>query len=448
MKRKWTITVTTALLCTACVVLTARESAAEPIPSSDSLAIPSEARPQNAELAEAQNRFKAGDYDGALKSLKAAVKKDADRPPAEVLLAQLYAQADMPKEAKAALDRAVVEEPDDPEAYILTANIAMQDRDFVKAESLCRKAEGLMASFKKSAKRKNAMQPWIYSTLATTAEQRKDWAGSHKTLTAWLTLDPKNPVALRRMAFCLFQQKDAENALKKLREATALDAHPIVPEAVLAQYYKESGDRKNADKWIAAAMAAAPNDLNPYMIAGQWALDAGQFETARKCAKAALRIAPKSVETKFFRGMIGLLEKEYEAAEPYLDAAVKQSPNVFPYSNNLVLALIGQDDEAKNRRALDIAEANVKQNPKSADAAVTHAWVLYKLGRLDDAEKALRDASSIVNTDVDAAYVTARVAVDRGRKVEAKTMLESALKNEKLFVFRQDAEELLGQLKK
>ena len=83
----------------------------------------------------------------------------------------------------------------------------------------------------------------------------------------------------------------------------------------------------------------------------------------------------------------------------------------------------------------------------SADAAVTYGWVLYKLGRLDDAEKALRGASSIVNSDVDAAYVAARVAIDRGRKAEAKKMLENTLKGTKPFVFRQDAEELLEQLK-
>ena len=169
---------------------------------------------------------------------------------------------------------------------------------------------------------------------------------------------------------------------------------------------------------------------------------------ASKHAKAAMQIAPKSSEARFFRGMIALLEKEYEAAEPYLEAAVKRSPGNFPYSNNLVLALIGQEDESKNRRALELAEANVKQYPKSADAAVTYGWVLYKLGRLDDAEKALRGASSIVHSDVDAAYVAARVAIDRGRKAEAKAMLESALKGAMPFVFRQDAEELLGELKK
>ena len=173
------------------------------------------------------------------------------------------------------------------------------------------------------------------------------------------------------------------------------------------------------------------------------------MDEAQKHAIAAAQIDPKSTDAKFLRGLIALCQKDYTAGELFFESILQKSPNDFAASNNLALALVGQDDEAKSRRALEYAEANVQKLPKSSNAASTYGWVLYKLGRLDDAEKALRTAASLGKVSVDTAYFTARLEVDRGHKAEAKQLLESALKEAKgLSMFRQEAEELLEQLKK
>jgi tetratricopeptide (TPR) repeat protein len=144
-----------------------------------------------------------------------------------------------------------------------------------------------------------------------------------------------------------------------------------------------------------------------------------------------------------------LCQKDYRTAESYFESALnRSSENAFPISNNLALALIEQQDAKKSSRALEYAEANAKQFLKSANAYSTYAWVLYRLGRLDDAEKALRVAAAAGPLSVDTAYYAARVAVDRGHKDEAKKVLETALKATGRSMFRQDAEDLLTELKK
>jgi thioredoxin-like negative regulator of GroEL len=70
------------------------------------------------------------------------------------------------------------------------------------------------------------------------------------------------------------------------------------------------------------------------------------------------------------------------------------------------------------------------------------------LGRLDDAERELQAAMPIASTDLDTAYTLAHVAVDRGRKDEARQLLETGLKNPQSSMFRQESEELLKELKK
>ena len=74
--------------------------------------------------------------------------------------------------------------------------------------------------------------------------------------------------------------------------------------------------------------------------------------------------------------------------------------------------------------------------------------MLYRLGRPDDAEKALRAAASIADSDGDTVYTLARLAIDHGHKDEAKKMVQNVLKKPRSFMLRPDVEDLLEQLNK
>jgi tetratricopeptide (TPR) repeat protein len=424
---------------------TISESGAEPISGSDSAADPWRTRAPTHRLAEAEARFKSQDFDGALRLFQEAVRNNSDLPPAQVIMGQLFFEAEMPEKARPALEQAVRDEPNDPESYVLLAMLAMRAHDVDKANELYQKANRLMSSFNKSAKRKKSLQPLIYSGLVAAAIARKDWAAANEFLDARLKLDPKNAEALQQVAYCLFQQKNVEGALAKLREAAKVQTDLPAPEAILARFYQWTNDRENAAKWLTTAVTRDPTNLKNQLAAGRLALEMGQLDKAHKHASLAMRIDPQSLEANLFRAEVALCQKDYEIAQFNLESAIQRLPRSF-VSNKLALALIGQKDEAKGRRALRIAEANARQYPKSAELASTYGWVLYRLGRLDDAEKALRIAAPIADSNVDTAYIFARVAIARGRKAEAKRLLERALKNEKPSPFLQEARDLLKQL--
>ncbi len=431
-----------------CAVLTTSQLSGEPIPASEDLPSPSAQKSQSPEIAEAVAKFKANDFDGALKLWKELVKTNADMPPAQVVMASQFFQANMPDRAKAALESAIVDVPNDPEAYLLLGAVVLRDRDLSKAETLFKKAEGLMTAFQGSDKRKNALLPQLHVNLAALAEARGDWAESRKQIEALLKLDPKNAAALQRLAFCFLKQNDVEKALDKLREAAKLDGDLPPPEVLLSQFYQRLNDRKNADKWMAAALAASPKNIKTRLMASQYALDSGKLDEARRQSIAATRLDSESLEAKLLQGEIANYEMNFEGAELFFEAVLKRTPDSLPASNNLALALISQDDKSKQRRALEIAEGNFKKYPKMAQVASTYGIVLYRLGRLDDAEKALAGAVSIRETDPETAYVFARIAADRGHKAEAVRLLGVSLKGVRPFMYRQEAEELLEQLKK
>jgi tetratricopeptide (TPR) repeat protein len=446
MKRDLVITIGVAFVCGMCVVLAASRSVAEPILGEDSLIGPSDTSIDRVDATDAMALFKAHDYEGALKVWKQAAHRNVDLPPAQVIMTHLFLESRMTKEAQRAIEQAAIDDPKDPEVYLLMAGLAANDLS--KADAMLKKANDLLPGFTKSERRKKQLTAQIIGGRASVTAARGDWAGSQQALEEFLKLDPKNVVAMQRLAYCLMQLKDSNGALAKLRTAAKLNPKMLPPETVMAQFCQRARDQEGASKWMAAAVAASPKDIGTRLAASQWALELGDLDEARNQAVEAARINPKSFDTKILQGTIAVFEKNFLAAELFFDSALKQAPDNLAVSNNLALVLAEQNEDTKHRRALELAEANLKRFPKMPEVASTYGLVLYRLGRLDDAEKALKGAASIADSDLDTAYAMALVAMDRGRKAEAIKLLETGLKNRKAAMFRRDATQMLAKLKK
>jgi Tfp pilus assembly protein PilF len=92
----------------------------------------------------------------------------------------------------------------------------------------------------------------------------------------------------------------------------------------------------------------------------------------------------------------------------------------------------------------------VRQYPKRPDAYSTYGWVLYRNGKVDEAAQALKNATDLSsgNLTPDTAFYLAQVFYDRGKKAEARTLLETILKGERPFSMRPEAQELMDKLAK
>jgi Tfp pilus assembly protein PilF len=365
-------------------------------------------------------------------------------------MARMYAQVNRAAEARMSLERAVLEEPADPEAYVVLATVALQEKRVTEADLLLTYAKSLLDQFEKSPTRKKALLTLTYAGLAAVAEARGDWSSMKKDLDQWLAIDKTSAVAHQRLAVALFQQKDFSKALEELKAAKELDSKVLTPEATLAVYYESSGDHTRATQWMDTALKLEPKDFATQMAAAQWAAQTEQLKVAREHAVAALAIKPDALEAKLVLGMIDLLLKDYPTAENQFEAALAQQPSSFVASNNLALALCEDNDPAKQRKAVEYAEMNVRQYPKQAEAYSTLGWVYYKAGRLKEAGQCLQSALSAGQFSPDTAFYTAKVMVagdqPEGKKT-AKQFLEAALKTKGMFSKRAEAQALLDSLK-
>jgi len=400
------------------------------------------------EVSDAIQQFQKGDFDGARKALEAACKKDNDLPPPDVLMAELFARARQPQAVRLSLERAVINSAEDPEAYVVMGDLAMQESRVSEAAALYNESVRLLKTFDKSPKRKVVLEPRAISGQASVAEARGDWATAEKHLETVLKVSPKDAQAMVRLARAQFQEKKAVAAYDMLKEAHKTDADNVLtPEATLATFYEQYGDPKNAKKWMGYAIKAAPQDLRTVLVAAQWALQTGQIEEALTHTTNALKLKPSSVEAQLLRGVVALFQKDFQSAETYFESAHLQTPTSFAAQNNLALALCEQSDETKKRRALEYATSLARQFPRAPEAAATYGWVLFKAGQAGPAEQALRQAASAGNISAETAYYLAEVLAARNMKEDAKRLLQAALKNPRPFYKRQEAESLLEKVK-
>lgn len=399
------------------------------------------------ELQEAVLHFKSGDVEGAMDFWKAAAAKNPDLPPAELMLAQMFAQIGDSKRMVAALQQAALEHPADPEAYVILGDLDLGDQRVVEAKLLYGEAARLLADFDKSAQRKKNIAMRIEGGLASIAEATGRLEEAQKHLEAVLAAAPENAAAMQRLGVILFNQDKTDEALKQF--AAAQKAAPdqvITPEAVLARLYHAKGDETAARKWMIDALKAAPKDARTRVVAAQWALETGQVNEALTQAEAALTLDAELPDAQLVRGQVAMFQKDYAAAEKYFKAALDLLPGNFAASNSLALALANQDDDEKQRRAVGYAEVNFRQFPRQPEAAATLGWAYYRAGRLKEAEQALMAAQQAGMTP-DAAYYLARLYADTNRQAEAKKLLESLLKLKQPFATRDAARELAATLK-
>ena len=86
--------------------------------------------PKYQDVDQAITRYKNRDFDGAREFLVRAKQKNPELPPADVMLAKLHFAAKQVAAGRSALERAVRDDPKDPEAFLVLARAVERRRTF------------------------------------------------------------------------------------------------------------------------------------------------------------------------------------------------------------------------------------------------------------------------------------------------------------------------------
>lgn len=406
-------------------------------------------------------RFRNNDIKNAEAYLGRAKKKFPKLPPEKVMMAKLFFAAKNAAAGRAMLEQAVVFNPSDPEAYLIFAQVALQERRTTSAAVLYATAQQRVEKYTENARRKRKLQIRCLQGLSAVEQTRglvagdkgaANWAAAKKHLDQWIVLDPDTAVARQHLGQVLFKMKQYREAYTALKKANQLDKETAESEVIMGQLYERDGNRTQATKFMNAAAKSRPKDLKTRLAIANWAISTNQLEVALTHSEAAIKLDPKSLQTKLIRGMVARLRGDSATAERYFEAAHLQAPGNFSTSNNLALVLCEQKDKTKQSRAVQFAVMNVQRFPTNGnsrvrfEAASTLGWVYYQLGRPNDAAAALQAVLRAGSLGPDSSYYVARILHDQHKNEQAIKFLERVIKTEAPFVHRKKAQQLLNTL--
>jgi tetratricopeptide (TPR) repeat protein len=434
------------IACLAIVALAsfARTAVAEPVRVD---ALPSE-RKVYPEVEEGKKKLlQRLDVEGARVAFEAAAKAHPELPPARTIMGSVLIANNRVREGRAQLEKAVIDSPTDPEAYLLFGDLAFAEGRFTDAALLYDKALALAQAFKGNEQRKADYIKRALTGCALGAEKHEQWEEAQKYLQALLKTDPQFGVAHFRLGRVKFELKDPKDAFASLSAAATLDEKIPNPEVTMGKFCYGAKQRDESDEWMQKAIARSPKDPKIRLEVGQFFLETGRINQAKAQADEAIKLSPDSPEALFLAGVTSRFSKDYAKAATYLEKAYLKSPGSLPVANQLALAEV-ELGENPRQHALALAEAAMKQNPSNVEMASTLGWIYFNVGRLDEAERMLRAAVSSPNLQPDTAYFYAKLQDARSRGDAVRPLLDAALKSEAPFAYREDAQKLADQFGK
>jgi tetratricopeptide (TPR) repeat protein len=181
-------------------------------------------------------------------------------------------------------------------------------------------------------------------------------------------------------------QKQAEELAKVLGPASPVPWVELGYALELAHRYDEALEQYDR------AAEVAPNDPLGPLTAGQRAARWGEAELAEPRLVEALRRDARNAEAWHTLGLVRARLGNLDGAVEAYRSGLRADPHALDNRVGLATVALLRGDAAA---ALAEYDALVAARPKFADAQLGRSWALMKLGRLDDAQRALDRAQEL-----------------------------------------------------
>ncbi len=206
-------------------------------------------------------------------------------------------------------------------------------------------------------------------------------------------LEPRNVDALLRIASVYDKSSMPERAIEAYKQAIGLDPGYFEPYEDLGEFYYYRGKYVEAAEQFQKTIERAPGMFDAYTNLGAALDDLGRDTEAEQALTKSLKIR-ETARALNSLGAIRAYQKRDAEALAYYERATTIDSQTYVYFFNLGDSdrRLGRlrDARAAYRKAMDLAQSELKANPKQG---YTRAFVAYLAARLDDSKRAENEIS-------------------------------------------------------
>ncbi len=363
---------------------------------------------------------RAGRFEDAEKRARDLATRRPENRAIRRLLAQvLFEKGDLGSGEKILRDLLSTDPEDDTSRHALAAEL-VRERRFDDARPLIEESLRRAGTDPKAAGQRQAATV----ELGYLAFLRKDYAEAKKTLEpAALSGATVGPRAMRILLAIARDAEDFAYGLERARAAAA--AEPENPEwvAALSEFQYRTANRKEADETF--GRLAGSEEADRVLAAADAYARLKDFASAARVAREAARRFPDSTEALF--RLASSLERggtTGEAEKVFLKL-LEVRPNDAAAQN--YLGYMWADRGVHLEKALELLEKAVAREPRNGAYRDSLGWVYFRMGRLELAERNLRQAHQSEPDDPTIEEHLGDLSEKQGNVAEAVTHWEKAL---------------------
>jgi len=376
---------------------------------------------------EAIAKLRQGDPKAAREALQ-SLEVDSQSVHPDVIFAELLTGAGQPEEAKAVLEKLAVAEPKRLDVYLAFCEIAVREKRWFDAWNLTALAARLSPPphWKDSFAQQVAVRIQVLRAICD--EGRKDLPEARKIYEALLRSQPNSEPALMGLARVLFSLNEPKQSLEHLTALRIVNPKVDPPYIMLGNLYEADGNNEMAGKSFRQALqVASPTDEpKARLTLSRWLVVQNLSEEAATLLKNPIADSVDNEDDRqFLLALVARMDGRIDEARTLLSELQIRKPNVFAVSNQLALVLVESMDESVRAQALQIAEGNVRNSPRSADAWSSLGWIQFRLGDRVSAEASLSNALQLGPASRDTLHYLIELKQAAGDTGAVNLLLES-----------------------
>lgn len=377
-----------------------------------------------------------GETSLAKESFERAVALYPDQVDAKRSLAVLESKSGRHQQARARLDDLLKQRPDDLAALDMLMTLDLVTKNWSGAEHTLARLRRVSSD--------NYLALLAEGRLHE-AQRRFNEAG--KAYERAIAVAPNEPEPLLSLVKLEVSQGQTARAKARLESVLAARADHPFAHGLLGEVLALAGQREAAAQEYREAVRFNPRWMTPWLNWATLALSEHKPDQAVQIVEDGLKVNPESEELYMLLASAHAEQDRIDSAMAAYETVLRLNHRNVLAANNLAVLLVDRKgDPSSLEKAFSLSRDFEKEAPHPLFID-TLGWVRFKMGQQEEAIRLMKYAVgkspdiSVLNYHLGIAFF------QTGKRAEARNYLSKALKGADAFEGRQEAEQVLAQLR-